>query len=154
MSNRIENVLKYLQSIENVCYNVRRVMKFTLATNEKLRRSKMFCGGCGKQLRQDMGFCPGCGRQQGGGQPSMTPQQPVYQNTRTRCPKCGHGDIQFISDTQSRNRSVGSWLFWIIIAVLTFGIGLIFLFFMGLTNKKHLTKTRAVCKNCTYQWGV
>lgn len=71
-----------------------------------------------------------------------------------RCPRCGSDDIQFLSNTQSQNRGCLSWLFWVIIAFFTFGIGLLFLFFMGLTNKKTLTKTRAVCKKCGNQWEI
>lgn len=71
-----------------------------------------------------------------------------------RCPKCGSEDIHFIGDTQTKQRSLGSWLFWLTIAFCTFGIGLLFLFFMGLTNSKTNTKTRAICKKCGNQWNV
>lgn len=70
------------------------------------------------------------------------------------CPKCGSDDIQFISNTQSKHRSALSWLFWILIAFCTFGIGLLFLYLMGITNSKTVSKTRAVCKNCGNQWNV
>lgn len=70
------------------------------------------------------------------------------------CPRCGGNDIQFISNTQSKNRGCLSWILWLLFAFVTFGIGLIFWFFMALTNKKTLTKTRAVCKNCGNQWDV
>ena len=71
-----------------------------------------------------------------------------------KCPRCGSENIDFVSNTQSKNRGVGSWLMWLLIAFLTFGIGLIFWFFMALTNKKTTTKTRAICKNCGNQWNV
>lgn len=70
------------------------------------------------------------------------------------CKNCGSNDIAIISNTQTKNRSLGSWLLWILFAFCTFGIGLLFLFFMALTNKKTLTKTRAVCKNCGNQWDI
>ena len=70
------------------------------------------------------------------------------------CPKCGSDDIQFISDTQTKRRSVLSWLLWILIALCTFGVGLIFLYFMGITNSKTKTRTRAICKKCGNQWNV
>lgn len=71
-----------------------------------------------------------------------------------RCPKCGSEDIDFIGNTQSKHRSLLSWIFWILIAFCTFGIGLLFLFFMGITNSKTSTKTRAICKKCGNQWDV
>jgi predicted permease len=71
-----------------------------------------------------------------------------------KCPKCGSENVQFIANTQSKNRGLGSWILWIVIAFCTFGIGLIFLFFMALTNKKTTTKTRAICKNCGNQWDI
>lgn len=71
-----------------------------------------------------------------------------------RCPRCKSEKISFISNTQSRNRGLGSWILWLFIAFLTFGIGLIFLFFMALTNKKTTTKTRAVCHNCGHEWDL
>ena len=70
------------------------------------------------------------------------------------CPKCKSKDIQFIADTQSKNRSAGKWIGWLLLAFFTCGIGLIFWFIMALTNKKTLTKTRAVCRNCGYQWTL
>ena len=70
------------------------------------------------------------------------------------CPKCGSQNIEFISNTQSKNRGLGSWLFWIIIWFVTFGIGFIFWVVMIMTNKKTLTKTRAICRNCGHQWDV
>ncbi|MDY5676829.1 MAG: hypothetical protein SPK63_03465 [Eubacteriales bacterium] len=62
------------------------------------------------------------------------------------CPKCGSDDIQFISNTQSKHRSALSWLFWILIAFCTFGIGLLFLYFMGITNSKTVPKLEQCVK--------
>lgn len=77
---------------------------------------------------------------------------------KIKCPNCGNDDIQFISNVQSKNRGCLSWLFWILIwifiTVITIGIGLIFLVFIVLTNKKTLTRTRAVCKHCGHQWDI
>lgn len=70
------------------------------------------------------------------------------------CPRCGGKNITYIGNTQSKNRGCLSWLMWVIIAICTFGIGLIFWFFMALTNKKTITKTRAVCQDCGFQWDV
>lgn len=71
-----------------------------------------------------------------------------------RCPKCGCEHVEFIANTQSKNRGAGSWLFWLFVGFITFGLGWIFWFFMALTNKKTVTKTRAICKNCGHQWDV
>ncbi|MDD4575117.1 MAG: hypothetical protein PHI36_01690 [Bacteroidales bacterium] len=70
------------------------------------------------------------------------------------CPKCGSENISYIANTQSKNRGVGSWLGWLFIAFITCGIGLIFWFFMALTNKKTITKTRCICNKCGHQWDM
>ena len=71
-----------------------------------------------------------------------------------RCPKCGGTKISFISNTQSKNRGCLSWIFWFLIIFCTLGVGILFWFFMALTNKKTLTTTRAVCNRCGYQWDI
>lgn len=71
-----------------------------------------------------------------------------------KCPKCGNDNIEFVSNVQSKNRRALSWIGWLLFAFLTFGIGLLFWFFMALTNKKTITKTRAICKNCGHQWDI
>lgn len=71
-----------------------------------------------------------------------------------KCPKCKSQNIEFIANTQSKNRSAASWLFWILVGVVTCGLGWIWLIFMCLTNKKTVTKTRAICKDCGFQWDV
>ncbi|MCK9575648.1 MAG: LITAF-like zinc ribbon domain-containing protein [Clostridia bacterium] len=70
------------------------------------------------------------------------------------CPKCSSDKISYVANTISKNRGAGSWLFWILVSFLTCGIGLIFWFFMALTNKKTITKTRAICNNCNHQWDI
>ena len=71
-----------------------------------------------------------------------------------KCPRCGSENIDFVANTQSKNRGAGSWFLWLLFGFCTFGIGLIFWFFMALTNKKTITKTRAICKNCGNQWDL
>lgn len=70
------------------------------------------------------------------------------------CPKCGCKSISYVGNTQSKNRGCGSWIGWLFIAFVTFGIGLLFWFFMVLTNKKTITKTRCICNNCGHQWDM
>ncbi len=71
-----------------------------------------------------------------------------------KCPRCGSEDIEFISNTYSKNRGCLSWIGWTLLAVFTCGLGFLFLYFMALTNKKTLTKTRAICRNCGNQWDI
>jgi len=72
------------------------------------------------------------------------------------CRKCGSEDIQFIAYTEKTNGGCHGCLTalgWIFIICISLGIGLIFLLFRN-SNKKNITKTRAVCKNCGHQWEI
>lgn len=71
-----------------------------------------------------------------------------------KCPICGGEKLTFIPNTQTKTRGIASWLTWLLIAFVTFGVGLIFLVFMLATNKKTITTTRAICNNCGHQWDV
>lgn len=70
------------------------------------------------------------------------------------CPNCGSENIEFIANTQSKNRSCLSWILMFLLFFFTLGIGLIFWIIMLATNKKTITKTRAICRNCGHQWDV
>lgn len=71
------------------------------------------------------------------------------------CKKCGSSNVtvQAITETKTKYRGCLGWLFWIILAVCTFGLILIIPL---LTNSKTKSKTKimAICQSCGHRWKV
>ena len=71
------------------------------------------------------------------------------------CPKCGSDRVavQAVSDVKTEHRGCLGWLFWIILAICTFGLILII---PALTNSKTSSNshTEAVCQHCGHRWKV
>ena len=71
------------------------------------------------------------------------------------CKKCGSNNInvQAVTDVKTKRRGCLGWIFWIILAICTFGLILIIPL---LTNSKTKSKTHseAVCQSCGNRWRV
>ena len=69
------------------------------------------------------------------------------------CPNCGSQNVtvQVVTNVTTRNRGCLGWIFWILLAFLTFGIILIIPL---ATNRKVVSEmyNEAVCQNCGYRW--
>ena len=72
-----------------------------------------------------------------------------------RCPRCQSDrvSVQMVTNTVVKNRGCLGWLFWIILACLTFGLIIIIPL---LTNSTTSSETRkiAVCQNCGNSWQL
>jgi DNA-directed RNA polymerase subunit M/transcription elongation factor TFIIS len=89
---------------------------------------------------------------------SLPPAQPFYgrpPQSDLTCPKCGsrNATVHPITDTKTKHRGCLGWMFWILLAICTFGLILIIPL---LTNSKTKTKTHleAVCQTCGKRWRI
>lgn len=71
------------------------------------------------------------------------------------CPKCGSENVtvQAITETKVKQRGCLGWLWWILLAILTFGLILIIPLLTN-TKTKSKTHTEAICQNCGNRWRV
>jgi ssDNA-binding Zn-finger/Zn-ribbon topoisomerase 1 len=69
------------------------------------------------------------------------------------CPKCESNNVLVTNETKVKTKHRGciGWLFWITLAIFTFGLILII---PAITNSKTKTKNRtvAICQNCGHRW--
>ncbi len=72
-----------------------------------------------------------------------------------RCNKCGSTNVQVqaVTTTEVKSRGCLSWLLWIFLACLTFGLILIIPLVTN-TKSKNKTHSEAVCQNCGNRWRV
>lgn len=72
-----------------------------------------------------------------------------------KCKRCKSTDIQIqaVTTTQVKNRGCLSWLLWILLACLTFGLILIIPLVTN-TKSKNKVHSEAVCQNCGNRWKV
>lgn len=74
------------------------------------------------------------------------------------CPKCGSNsvNVQVVAEAKKRGILMSALIviFWLIVAVLTYGIGLIGLVIWFLIKKGSKTKAYAVCQHCGHKWKV
>ena len=82
---------------------------------------------------------------------------------KTVCPKCGSNKInyQLVSNTRTKNRSIGWWIYFVIIGwfielmmwlFATIPMLLIRIFHKGKIETK--SETMAICQNCGNTWKV
>ena len=77
--------------------------------------------------------------------------------TKLICPKCKSENVtaQIVTNTKTQNRGCVGSIFWIILALCTFGLALLLIPLLtggGKTSSEN--KTVAVCQNCGNTWEV
>lgn len=71
------------------------------------------------------------------------------------CPKCKSQNVvtQAVTEVKTKRRGCLGWLFWIILAICTFGLILIIPAATN-TKTKTINHTECVCQCCGHRWRI